>query len=77
LQKLILSRDYSLPAGTVALAGGGDTIEVAPATVELAKFKVTIPNDAPPGKRLPVNIKAVDSIGGTVGGITVYFDVKP
>jgi hypothetical protein len=77
LRKRILSANYSLPAGTVRLANGDETLRVDAETVAVAKFEITIPNDAKPGRRFAVNIRAVDPIATILGGVTIYFDVKP
>jgi hypothetical protein len=76
LSKLILSRSYALPPATVQLANGEETLPVDPGAVEIAAFKITIPNDAPPGGRLAINIRALTPHDGVLGGVTIYFDVK-
>ena len=76
LRQQILSRDYSLPAGmTITLE---ETTMLLEAQAERTpKFRVQVPGDATPDTRLPVNIIAEDEAGGFIGGVTVYFHVRP
>jgi hypothetical protein len=78
LRSLILDRDYSLPPGMdVTVTTDAPQLALAPAQSLLATFEVKVPDDAVPGTRIPMNIVAVDEDGTLVGGVTVFFDVKP
>jgi len=76
LRQQILSRDYALPAGMTVTVE--ETTMLLEAQAERTpKFRVQVPGDALPDTRLPVNLIAEDDAGGFVGGVTVYFHVRP
>ncbi len=79
LRKLILSRDYSLPPGMdVAITPETPAApRLAPTDSLVPNFEITIPADAAPGSRLPLNIRAETDDGALLGGVTVYFEVRP
>ena len=79
LRRAILDRDYSLPAGmdvTVTTAGG-PTLRLAAAQAVVATVEVKIPDDAVPGTRIPLNVRAEADDGALVGGVTIFFDIEP
>jgi hypothetical protein len=76
LRQQILSRDYSLPAEmTVTVEETAMLLEAQ--SDRTPKFRIQVPSDAAPDTRLPVNIIAEDEAGGFIGGVTVYFHVRP
>lgn len=76
LRQQILSRDYSLPPGmTVTVQDGTPRLE--PGEHRVPRFRIQVPADAAPDTRLPLNILAVDDAGRMVGGVTLYFHVRP
>ena len=79
VRSAILGRSYDLPAGmTVAVQGAPDgTVALGVGEERLATFLVQVPANATPGTRVPVNIVARTADGQAVGGVTVFFDVKP
>lgn len=78
LRTLILDRDYSLPPGMeVTVTTDAPQLRLAPAQSLLATFEVKVPNDAVPGTRIPMNIRAEGDDGVLVGGVTVFFDIEP
>jgi hypothetical protein len=77
LRELILSRDYSLPAGMDVTVDVPELLRLAPAQQLLANFEIKVPDDAVPGTRIPMNIVAETEEGTLVGGVTIYFDVRP
>lgn len=76
LREQILSRDYSLPAG-MAITTEAPTLRLEHQENKTSTFRIQIPVDALPNTRLPVNIVAQDDAGALVGGVTVYFHVRP
>ncbi len=79
VRSAILGRSYDLPAGmTVAVQGAPDgTVALGAGEERLATFLVQVPANATPGTRVPVNIVARTADGQAVGGVTVFFDIKP
>lgn len=78
LRKLILSRDYSIPAGMeVAVTQAPEAPRLAPTESLVPNFEITVPPNATPGTRLPLNIRAESEDGALLGGVTVYLDVRP
>ena len=75
LRARILDRDYSLPEGMTVAAP--ELLELEPNEAQAPAFEVQVPSDAQPGTRLPMNICAETQDGVLVGGITVFFDVRP
>ncbi len=76
LQQVILGRDYSLPAGMtvtvlepVPLMGFQEERKMT--------FRIQVPPDAPPDTRIPVNLVAQDEAGALIGGVSVFFHVRP
>ena len=76
LRQQILSRDYSLPAG-MTITVEETTMLLEAQAERTPRFRVQVPGDATPGSRLPVNIIAEDELGGFIGGVTIYFHVRP
>lgn len=77
LRQQILSRDYSLPAGMTVTPQEIVTPGLAPNETRMHRFRVQVPANAPPDTRIPLNIVAQDEAGGLLGGVTVYFHVRP
>jgi hypothetical protein len=75
LRRAILDRDYSLPAGMTVDAP--EAVALEPAEAVTTAFGIQVPNDARPGTRLPMNIRALNEDGALVGGVTLFFDVRP
>ena len=75
LRRAILDRDYSLPTGMTVDAP--ETVALDPAEALTTAFAIQVPNDAQPGTRLPMNIRAETDDGALVGGVTLFFDVRP
>lgn len=78
LRERILSRDYSLPAGmqVTVQAGTVQGMFLAPQASLLPIFNVTIPPDAKPGDRIPLNIVAETADAAPIGGVTIFFEIQ-
>ncbi|MGR8980662.1 MAG: hypothetical protein ACU84H_11325 [Gammaproteobacteria bacterium] len=76
LRQQILSRDYSLPEGMTVMVED-DAPRLERQEQRVLKFRIQVPGDAQPATRLPVNIVAEDEDGGLIGGVTVYFHIRP
>jgi hypothetical protein len=75
LRRLILGRDYSLPEGMTVVAP--QLVALEPGATAAPAFEIHVPNDAQPGARLPMNIRAETEDGTLVGGVTLFFEVRP
>jgi hypothetical protein len=78
LRERILSRDYSLPAGMEITVKDAPVtgLRLTPQQEVTPIFTVTIPGDATPGERIPVNIVAETGDGALLGGVTIFFDIE-
>jgi hypothetical protein len=52
-------------------------LRLAPAGSLLATFEIKVPDDAVPGTRIPMNIRAEADDGSLEGGVTIFFDIEP
>lgn len=75
LRSQILDRDYSLPPAMTVAAP--ERVALEPAAAATPAFEIQVPADAQPGTRLPMNIRAETDHGVLVGGVTLFFDVRP
>ncbi|MPZ91075.1 MAG: hypothetical protein GEU68_05510 [Actinobacteria bacterium] len=75
LRAQILDRDYSLPPTMTVAAPERVTLE--PAAAATPAFEIQVPADARPGTRLPMNIRAETEDGVLIGGVTLFFHVRP
>jgi hypothetical protein len=75
LRAMILGRDYSLPEGMTVAAP--ELVALEPAQAATPAFQIQVPADAQPGTRLPMNIRAETEEGLLIGGVTLFFDVRP
>jgi hypothetical protein len=77
LREAILGRDYSLPAGMdVAVREPPEQLRLGPTQARVVGFYIKVPDDAAPGSRIPMNVRAEAEDGTLVGGVTLYFDVE-
>ncbi len=77
-RQTLLSRDYSLPKGQTLLADGGPLTkgpQLEPGAGRTLEFTGTVPADARPGSRIPVNLIARTAEGVLAGGVTLILNV--
>lgn len=79
VRRTLLSRDYSLPDGMVILVeehGLEEPVQLDPGETRAIRFRVTIPEDARPGTRWPLNLVAIGVDGVTAGGVTMILNIQ-
>lgn len=79
IKEMILSRDYSLPAGMTVTAHDEELdkgVEIPAKETKIILLSIKVPNDSKPGSILTLNIIARSADGVLAGGITLIINIK-